>query len=316
VGLNVVKTLAEQGHDLVAIGRREPDEWVRAFLADVSGVDHVAVDLSVHGAFSASLGTRKLDAIVHAAVVTATTLQFERDESARIIHVNTGGTIEALETARLTGAGRFVYVSSPSAIGDSPTDAVMNEEVEKRPKSLYGISKDASEEIVRRYGWLHGLSVTSVRIAQPYGPGERATASRVRTSPIYEWLRDAETGRTLPTGPLSRARDWTYIDDTTRGISELATAESLEHDLYHLARSERVTAGEVLEQIKTTYPDVIWNEHPESDVLNPNIAGPGGREPLDCSRFYSEFDWAPSVGIEEGMRRYLSWWKSFPVSIS
>lgn len=316
VGLNVVRTLAEQGHRVFAIGRREPDDWVQAFLTDVPEVEHLVADLSVPGSLGSALNGRGLDAVVHAAVVTATTLQVERDESARIVHVNTGGTIEALDAARIAGARRFVYVSSPSAIGESMPGADMTESIEKRPESLYGISKDASEEIVRRYGWLHEMSVASVRIAQPYGPGERATASRVRTSPIYEWLRDVDAGRTLASGPLDRSRDWTYIDDTARGIAELVTANSLQHDLYHLARNESVTVGEVLDQIKATYPEMISNESPEPDELNPNISGPGGRKPLDSSRFRQEFGWAPSIGIEEGMRRYLAWWKSFPALTS
>ena len=314
VGLNVVRILAEQGHTVYVVGRNAPDAWVTAFLEGLNGIEHVVADVSKPGELCTALGSNSLDAVVHAAVVTATTLQVERDDAARIIHVNTGGTIEALEAAKNSGAGRFVYVSSPSAIGDVPTDAEMDESVDKRPGSLYGISKDASEEITRRYGQLHRMSVASVRIAQPYGPGERATASRVRTSPIYEWLLDAEAGRELPAGPLDRARDWTYIDDTAGGIAELATARSLQHDLYHLARSSAVSVGEVIEQIRTVYPEITWTENPSPDNLNPNISGPGGRKSLDSSRFAAEFGWAPSIDISEGMRRYLDWWKSFPVS--
>lgn len=316
VGLNVVKTLADQGHQVVAVGRRQPDAWAAAFLDGLSGVEHVVADVSQQGELAKALGSRSLDAVIHAAVVTATTLQVETDDAARIVHVNTGGTIEALEAARKAGAKRFVYVSSPSAIGDANPEAEMNELVEKRPESLYGISKDASEEIARRYGWLHGLSVASVRIAQPYGPGERATASRVRTSPIYEWLLDADAGRVLPAGPLDRARDWTYIDDTARGIADVALADSLNHDLYHLARGSQITVGEVIEQIRAAYPEISWTETPAPQDLNPNISGPGGRKPLDTSRFRNEFGWAPATGVEDGMNRYLDWWKSFPVSTS
>jgi nucleoside-diphosphate-sugar epimerase len=316
VGLNVARTLAQRGHEVIAIGRREPDDWVSHFLADVTTVEHRIADLGIPGSLQSALNDQNLDALIHAAVVTATTLDVERDDAATIVHVNTGGTIDALESARHCGARRFIYVSSPSAIGDAPTNAVMDESVEKHPESLYGISKDASEEITRRYGNLHGLSVASVRIAQPYGPGERATASRVRTSPIYEWLCDAEAGRVLPTGPLDRSRDWTYIDDTARGIAMLATAERLQHDLYHLARSASVSVGDVIEQVKATYPRVLLDDDPEPDVLNPNISGPSSRRPLDTTRLREEFGWAPAIGIEEGMQRYLDWWKSFPVSTS
>lgn len=312
VGVNVVRTLAEQGRDVVAVGRNEPDAWVTSFLSGVSGVSHVVADVSRPGELTSTVDGLVVEAVIHAAVVTATTLQVEKDDAARIIHVNTGGTIEALEAARSSGANRFVYVSSPSAIGDAPTDADMDEAVAKNPESLYGISKDASEEISRRYGTLHGLSVASVRIAQPYGPGERPTSSRVRTSPVYEWLLDAQAGRTLPSGPLDRARDWTYIDDTARGIAALATAMSLQNDLYHLARGSQITVGEVIELIKGEFGGISVDETPAPEDLNPNISGPSGRKPLDCSRFAAEFGWAPATSVEEGMRRYFDWWKAFP----
>jgi UDP-glucose 4-epimerase len=312
VGLNIVRTLAEQGHAVVAIGRREPDDWVTRFLEGFSNIRHVKADLGYPSELGTALAGESLDAVVHAAVVTATTLQVERDEAARIVHVNAGGTIEALEAARSCGANRFVYVSSPAAIGDASPDAPMDESVPKNPATLYGITKDASEEFARRYGELHGLSVASVRIAQPYGPGERATASRLRTSPIYEWLLDAEAGRELPAGPLDRSRDWTYIDDTARGIAQLATAAALQHDLYHLSRGEQTTVGQVIELIREAWPELTFTESPDADALNPNIAGSGARRPLDCSRFRAEFGWAPETDIVEGMRRYLEWWRESP----
>jgi nucleoside-diphosphate-sugar epimerase len=312
VGLNITSTLARQGHDVVAVSRREPDEWVNAFLSGVSGVRHVVADLSQPGALHVALGGSQIDAVVHAAVVTATTLEVERAAAAQIVHVNGGGTIDALEAARLGGARRFVYVSSPSAIGAVPDGARLDESVPKSPETLYGITKDFSEEIVRRYGALHDVQAVSVRIAQPYGPGERATRSRVRTSPIYEWMVAADAGEELPTGPFDRARDWTYIDDTAKGIAMLATSPAQPlHGLYHLALERQSTVREVVELLREAWPEIRVNEHPDQHEINPNIAGSGSRQPLDTGRFRGEFGWAPETDISEGMQRYVSWWKSF-----
>jgi UDP-glucose 4-epimerase len=314
VGLNLVKTLASSGHTVLAVGRRAPDAWVTEFLKDQSGVKHLVSDVSRPGELSRALSGHRVDTVVHAAVVTATTFEVEKNDAARIIHVNVGGTIEALEAAQLSSAKRFVYVSSPSAFGTAPISSRLDESVLKQPDSLYGISKDSSEEIVRRFGRLHGISTASVRIAQPYGPGERATASRVRTSPIYEWVRDAEAGRTLPTGPMHSSRDWTYIDDTAAGIAQLAIAEAIQHDLYHLARGSLVSVEEVIKQISRAYPGLRWNVEPRPAELNPNISDPDGRKPLECARFRNEFGWQPETDIVVGMRRYLDWWNAFPTS--
>lgn len=311
VGLNVVRALAASGETVYATGRRHPDGWVERFVEPVAGqIQHRKADLAERGQLRQALTGDEVDAVVHAAVVTATTPRVERDDSAWIVTVNTLGTLEALELAREKGSKRFVYISSPSAIGPAPPDMPITEDVRLQPETLYGITKMASEAIVRRYGEVHGLETVSVRIAQPYGQGERATPSRVRTSPIYEWLRDAEADQTLPTGPLDRARDWTYIDDTANGIALLATAPELPHDLYHLGTGSQAAVGEVIASLRSTYPNLSIDEQPAPDDLNPNIAGPP-RQPLDPSRFRRDFGWSPETDIAEGMSRYLAWWREF-----
>jgi nucleoside-diphosphate-sugar epimerase len=309
VGLNVTRTLAEAGARVYALGRREPDEWVRRFLAPVAErVEYRVADLTQLGQLASVLADDYIEAVVHAAVVTATTPEVEREQAAWIVAVNTAGTIEVLEQAVAKGARRFVYVSSPSALGTLPSGRLpVDESVIPRPESIYGVTKLASERLTRRYGQMHGLSTVSVRIAQPYGPGERPTPSRLRTSPIYEWLRDASRGLRLSTGPLDRERDWTYIDETARGIAALTLADALPHDLYHLSYGRAVTVGAVIELLRGRYPRLELDEEPAPGVLNPNIAGPN-RPPLNSARFAPDFGWSPEVTIAEGMSVYLDWW--------
>jgi nucleoside-diphosphate-sugar epimerase len=307
VGLNVTLALAEQGHDVVAVGRVAPDEWVTTFLRGVrERVEFVAADVSRLGELARALGKRRLDTLVHAAVVTATTAEVERDAAREIVAVNIGGTIEALELARSTGARRFVYVSSPAAIGTVVTEGPVDESVTPQPETLYGITKLSSEMLTRRYADVHGLSAVSVRIAQPYGPGERATPSRLRTSPIYEWLEAARRGERLPTGSLDTARDWTWIGETARGVAELATAAALHHDLYHLSVGQLFSVADVLVALRREHSALRIDERAAPPDLNPNIAAPT-RRVLSSTRFRDEFGWAPETSVQEGMRRYLDW---------
>jgi nucleoside-diphosphate-sugar epimerase len=211
--------------------------------------------------------------------------------------------MQALDLARERGARRFVYVSSPAAIGPAAGSGRLDESVASNPTTLYGITKRASEQLVGRFAAIHGLSAVSVRIAQPYGPGERPTPSRVRTSPIYEWLAAAERGETLVTGPLTNGRDWTWVEDTARGIALLATDAHPRHDLYHLGVGRIATAGEVVELLRERFPELAVDERPDAPGLNPNIAGQR-RPPLGCRRFRDEFGWSPATTIGEGLRRY------------
>jgi nucleoside-diphosphate-sugar epimerase len=97
------------------------------------------------------------------------------------------------------------------------------------------------------------------------------------------------------------------VSDTAHGILTLATAPSLAHPLYHLGLGREVSVGEVLDLLRRAYRDLTWDSRSDAPGLNPNIAGLPRRQPLDCTRFATEFGWAPTIGIEDGMRRYLDW---------
>lgn len=309
--MNVARSLARREIRVWIADRGPRDSWIDDFFADCAAfVEHLHVDLSNRGELSDVLPADALDAVVHAAVITATTEEVERRDARDIVDSNVGGTIEALQTAVARGASRFIYVSSPSAIGDAPAGEPIDEAVVPRPTSLYGITKRASEQIVERWADLHGLEAASVRIAQPYGPGERATGSRVRTSPIWEWLEAATAGKELVTGPIERARDWTYVEDTAEGITRMLLAERLPQRLYHLGAGVQATIGEVISALESAYGPLNTNENPSAPDLNPNISGTG-RPPLDANRFARDFNWKPATAIADGMNQYITWWTEY-----
>ncbi|MGK4455707.1 NAD-dependent epimerase/dehydratase family protein, partial [Klebsiella pneumoniae] len=87
----------------------------------------------------------------------------------RIVDVNLMGTVAVLEWARtVAGLKRLIYVSSGAVYkhhGPDRPGEPLPEDGYVMPRTLYGVSKLASELITERYGELFGLSTTSVRLA-------------------------------------------------------------------------------------------------------------------------------------------------------
>lgn len=312
VGMHIVQELLRRGHEVLGVARQPPDAWVRAIHGTT--VPTRIVDLRQRGQLQASMAGAAFDALIHAAVITATLPQVERDDALEIVDVNTNGLLDALDTARRAGVRRFVNISSPAALGNVSDDP-LTEDARPYPITLYGITKHSGELLTARYAAIHGLSATSVRIAQPYGPGERATASRARTSPLRDWLEAAVQGQPLVAGDLTRERDWTWVGDTARGLVDVALAEQVAQPLYHLSVGRLWPVSAALDLIRSAFPDVQIDTTPDAPMLNPNLVAPT-RAPLDATRLRAEMGWTPQVLLDAGLPRYIDWWRSIGAGLT
>jgi UDP-glucose 4-epimerase len=95
-------------------------------------------------------------------------------ESALFEAINVQGTAKLLAAAKRAGSKRFVFVSSIAVYGTSAR-AVPTESAVLAPKSAYGRSKQAAEDLVRA----SGLNWVIVRPATIFGAGDRANFQRL-----------------------------------------------------------------------------------------------------------------------------------------
>jgi UDP-glucose 4-epimerase len=308
VPVNIVRALLSRGHRVIGVDHRPPDEAARAFLAPLAaGLVWLEGDVRQPAAILAAMRAHRVGAVVHAAAVTATTREWERDRAREVLDVNLVGTMAVLEAAQRAGIRRAVVVSSTSALGPGYHDGrPIPEGAPAAPVDLYGISKHAIELVAARLADLHGLEVATVRIAQPYGPMERPSPDRAALSPIAEWVEAAAAGRPLRAPSLEAAKDWTYVEDVAAGFVGLVEAARLRHPLYNLGGGVQVTVRQVMEAIRR-----VW---PESEVTvaadgptNPNLDPARLRGPLEVVRLREEVGFHPRFDITRGIGRYGEW---------
>jgi NAD(P)-dependent dehydrogenase (short-subunit alcohol dehydrogenase family) len=109
---HVVRRLARAGETVVSYDLMEPDEVLRAFLgADITNVVFEPGDVTDRERLSQAATRHGVTSIVSAAAITPR-VDRERREPERIIAVNLGGVVNALEVARsLPNFRRFVQIS-------------------------------------------------------------------------------------------------------------------------------------------------------------------------------------------------------------
>ena len=309
VGANIVKDLANNGHDVVSFDINGPDQLLQQFIGEAaSKITFIQGDI-VDSASIQLLGQRhQIDKIVHAAVYTVNRTALEIERSRDVIAINLEGTANLLELARTQKVTRFVYVSSGAAYGTAlPSDQTLNEETPPAPDNLYGITKFSSEMITRRYGELHGLSTVSVRLSTPYGPMERVTGHRAVMSVFYDWIGRAVRGTTISPQDLAGGRDYIYISDIANGIRTVLDATSLPHNLYNITTGIWVTYQQILDAVVELSPETVFEVPP----LRPaDSVGEGySRGPLSGHRLFEDLRWTPKFELKEGLADYFKWRK-------
>ena len=309
VGANIVKDLANNGHDVVSFDINGPDQLLQQFIGEAaSKITFIQGDI-VDSASIQLLGQgHQIDKIVHAAVYTVNRTALEIERSRDVIAINLEGTANLLELARTQKVRRFVYVSSGAAYGTAlPSDQTLNEETPPAPDNLYGITKFSSEMITRRYGELHGLSTVSVRLSTPYGPMERVTGHRAVMSVFYDWIGRAVSGTNINSQDMAGGRDYIYISDIANGIRTVLDATSLPHNLYNLTTGIWVTYQQILDAVVELSPETVFEVPPSRPA---DSVGEGySRGPLSGHRLFEDLGWTPKFELKEGLADYIKWRK-------
>ena len=306
---HVVRRLARAGETVVSYDLMEPDEYLREFLgAESARVVFAHGDVTDRERLLAVAREHGVTSIISAAAITPR-VDRERREPERIIAVNLGGTVNALEVARvLPDFRRFVQISSCAVFGDVPGVAELDEDSPANATSLYGITKLAGERVALRYGELFGLDVLAVRPSNVYGPMERSTPGYAGATELREMLRiHFDEQPILVSTRDGSYRDWTYAEDVAEGI-ELAWAAPphLARRVFILGSGELYPVGQVLEAFRRHLPGLEYRVVPAEEANYPvDTSGPG---PLPSPRRARDvLGWTPRTSFADGMRQYLGW---------
>jgi UDP-glucose 4-epimerase len=305
---HITRAIAATGESVITYDVMEPDDLFAELIAGVSGqVTTVSGDVTDLERLTATCTQHQVTAIIHAAAITPRKDREQR-EPARIVDVNLGGTINALDVARqLPDLRRFIYISSGAAIGTVPGAAVIDESTPSQATNLYGITKHTSERVVSRYRELFGIDAVSVRLANVYGPMERVTPGYVGATELREMLRIHFDGNSVKVNSLAGPwLDWTYVGDIAEGIKRVWQASSLKYDVYTNTCGRLHSIGDVLHAFARHLPGFRY-EHVEREEANYLVSGSEPGAIPSNARIKDDLNWVPPTSFDDGMRQYLAW---------
>lgn len=202
------------------------------------------------------------------------------------------GLLNLLEKAVKYKAKKFVYVSSSMVYGDFDND--VKEDAVCSPIGQYGILKLAGEWLVRDYTKKHNLAHVIIRPSAVYGPLD------VEDRVVSKFLLTAMRGGTIQVNGPDEGLDFTYVEDTARGIVGSALSDQANNQTYNITRGKSRTLLEAAElAIKIAGKGSI-------QINNRDLNFPSrGALNIDAAR--ADFAYNPQIDIEEGFKNYYNW---------
>lgn len=207
---------------------------------------------------------------------------------------NVLATQRVFEAALEAGCRRVVWASSSSVYGDAATYPCREAETPTRPRSPYGATKRACEDLAAIYRTT-GLETVGLRYFTVFGPRQRPDMAMRR---LCEALL---AGRSFPLyGDGSQSRDFTHVTDAVDATYRAGLACDPE-PLYNVGGGHEATLAEVIAELETLA------EQPTRLERHDVQAGDVRRTSADTSLARRSLGWCPEVGLRDGLRSELDW---------
>jgi len=278
---------------------------------DVRDGDHVAEVVKGH------------DAVVHVAGQVAVTTSL--DDPQLDFSVNAGGTLNVLEAASEADSDpAVVFASTNKVYGKNVNDIPVREEESRYvfddeayaagvPESLsidgtehtpYGVSKLAGDLYVQDYARRNEVDAAAFRMSCIYGPRQfgnedqgwvaHFALSALRDDPVTIF------------GNGKQVRDVLYVDDLIRAYDAFFSDSTEKSAVYNVGGGPENTTSlveclDTLEGVTGNRPPVSFEDWREGDQRV---------YVSDVSRARHELDWEPTVSFDEGIRRFVDWYRT------
>lgn len=212
--------------------------------------------------------------------------------------VNCIGTLRLLEAARRHGPRRFVFGSSSSVYGINRKLPFAEDDAVDQPISPYATTKRAGELLCFNYHHLYGLSTACLRFFTVYGPAQRPEMA------IHKFTDLLARGKAVPMyGDGESRRDYTYVDDIIDGVvAALDLAPGFE--ILNLGGADTTSLADLVRWIAEEL-----GVEPRVERL-PAQPGDVPTTYADVAKAGRLLGYAPRVPIREGLRRFVSWYRS------
>ena len=244
-------------------------------------------------------------------------VRYSLEDPDAFVQSNVVGFLNVLEAARRNPVKHFVFASSSSVYGLNGKHPYSPHDNVSHPVSLYGATKIADEVMAHAYSHLFRIPCTGIGFFTVYGPWGRPDMSP------YLFADAICKGKPLKVYNYGKMRrDFTFIDDVVDGVIKIchhppqsdASWDSNRTDsstssalfvIYNLGNTHPVSLEDYIKAFEKAIGKTANKEYmplQSGDVLDTFS---------DMSDMEREFGFKASVDVQEGVRRYVMWFRNY-----
>lgn len=287
----IARSLIDQGHAVLIFDK--PGAKTTSHLVNLQGVSWLEGDFA--NPEDVKKAVKDSEVILH--LISTTLPKHSSEDMPYDLVSNAVPTLQLLECAKEAGVKKILYFSSGGTVYGQAQYLPIDENHPTNPLVPYGITKLAIEKYCLLYEKLYGLRTHVLRISNPFGPTQLSNRAQgavgvflsrvMNNQPIEIW------------GDGSVIRDYLYIDDLTRAVSDLIYYRGAE-SVFNIGSGVGLSLNEVILFIESALgKKAICNHHESRSFDVPENV-------LAISRATQELGWLPRESFASGLQKTIA----------
>jgi len=289
IGTRLCEKLLEAGYSVVGADWK-PNKWNGAINSLT-----VMGDLRDRGAVMRL--PADCDTIIHLAA-NASVYKLIEDPSLALDNLKT--TFNMLEFAR-ANKKKIIFASSREVYGDSDEAAHREQDTcMDKCESPYAASKLGAEALIQAYHRCYGLDFAILRFSNVYGMYDWESG-RV----VPKFIRQCRQGDDLTVFGKEKALDLVHIDDAVKGIILCVEKfNGAKNNAYNIAQGRSTRLLALANKIKGLLKKNV------KIIIKKNRAGEVMNCAVDISKARRKLNYSPKIGIDEGLKKAIQWYRA------
>ena len=205
----------------------------------------------------------------------------------------------------------FIFTSSSSVYGNIDGLPSKEEDIKINQESIYAATKMCDEVIASSFAKLYNIPTTVIRPFTVYGPFGRPDMAYFK---FTNKLLNNEVIDLYENGNLKR--NYTYITDLIDGFYKIINNEPKTiYNVYNISGAKQYSTNELIAIIKKELiSNGLVNETFDFNSKMKYIdmqKGDVNESNADISKIMHDFDYYPKVSLEEGIKEFIKWYKTY-----